>query len=259
MENKVAVFTHEEFGSIRTVEIGGEIWFVGKDVASVLGYERETKAVVDRVDEDDRKMIDNKTQSQIGIELGQRGGYIINESGLYSLILSSKLPKAKEFKHWVTSEVLPAIRKHGGYLTPDKIAEAILNPDTIIKLATALKEEQEKNFILKQDNQIMKPKADYYDNLVSTNLLTNFRDTAKELQVPEEKLINLLLKKKILYRNKGGKLCAYSQYVKSKLFAVKEWCNEDKTKKGTWTLVTPKGREALNKSLKRYIAKHGEL
>lgn len=257
MENKVAVFTHEEFGSIRTVEIDEEIWFVGKDVASVLGYKDTADALKKHCDDEDKKLV--KVGEIPTLKTSNYGAYIINESGLYSLILSSKLPKAKEFKHWVTSEVLPSIRKHGGYLTPDKIAEAILNPDTIIKLATALKEEQEKNLILKKDNQIMKPKADYYDNLVSTNLLTNFRDTAKELQVPEEKLINLLLEKKILYRNKGGKLCAYSQYVKSKLFAVKEWCNEDKTKKGTWTLVTPKGREALNKSLKRYIAKHGEL
>lgn len=98
----------------------GEPWFVGKDVAEILGYERPTKSVVDHVDEDDRLMLDGKTQSQFGIELGQRGGWIINESGLYSLILSSKLETAKAFKHWVTAEVLPSIRKHGEYVTPQK-------------------------------------------------------------------------------------------------------------------------------------------
>ena len=113
--NELRIFESREFGQIRVVEQNGEPWFVGKDVADVLDYERGTKAVVDRVDEDDRRMIDGATQSQIGIKLGQRGGWLINESGLYSLILSSKLPTAKKFKRWVTSEVLPAIRRTGTY------------------------------------------------------------------------------------------------------------------------------------------------
>ena len=109
---KLKIFNSDDFGEIRIVEIQDEPWFVGKNVAEILGYERYTKAVVDHVDEDDRINIDGKTQSQIGTELGQRGGWLINESGLYSLILSSKLPTAKAFKKWVTSEVLPAIKKH---------------------------------------------------------------------------------------------------------------------------------------------------
>lgn len=115
MNTSIQTFQNSDFGTIRTVTIDNEPWFVGKDVAEILGYERPTKAVVDHVDEDDRLMLDGKTQSQFGIELGQRGGWIINESGLYSLILSSKLPTAKQFKRWVTSEVLPAIRKNGYY------------------------------------------------------------------------------------------------------------------------------------------------
>jgi len=113
--NEIQIFNNPEFGEIRTLEINNEPWFVGKDIAEVLGYERGTKAIVDHVDEDDRRMVDGKTQSCFGIELGQRGGWLINESGLYSLILSSKLPSAKSFKHWVTSEVLPSIRKTGSY------------------------------------------------------------------------------------------------------------------------------------------------
>lgn len=116
--NEITVFNNDEFGSIRTVTIKNEPWFVGKDVANVLGYERDTKAVTDHVDEDDRKNINGKTQSYLGLELGQRGGWLINESGLYSLILSSKLPKAKAFKRWVTSEVIPSIRKIGSYGKP---------------------------------------------------------------------------------------------------------------------------------------------
>lgn len=141
--NELKVFNHREFGTLRGVEIDGESWLVGKDVAERLGYERGSKAVVDHVDEEDRMMVDGETQSQFGIELGQRGGWLINESGLYSLVLGSKLPNAKKFKRWVTSEVLPAIRKHGGYLTAEKVEEALLNPDVLIRLATELKDERE--------------------------------------------------------------------------------------------------------------------
>mgnify|MGYP002765464832 CR=1 FL=1 len=141
--NELKVFENCEFGTLRGVEINGESWLVGKDVAERLGYERGSKAVVDHVDEEDRMMVDGETQSQFGIELGQRGGWLINESGLYSLVLGSKLPNAKKFKRWVTSEVLPAIRKHGGYLTAEKVEEALLNPDVLIRLATELKDERE--------------------------------------------------------------------------------------------------------------------
>jgi toxin-antitoxin system, toxin component, bro family len=120
MKNELQIFKSDEFGQVRTVLISNEPYFVGKDVTEILGYERTTKAVVDHVDEEDRQMIDGTTQSQIGIELGQRGGWVINESGLYSLILSSKLPTAKKFKRWVTAEVLPAIRKTGSYTAKPK-------------------------------------------------------------------------------------------------------------------------------------------
>lgn len=122
----IAIYQNSEFGQIRTLTINGEPWFVGKDVAEILGYERGTKTVVDHVDEEDRKMIDNKTQSYFGIELGQRGGWLINESGLYSLILSSKLPMARQFKRWITAEVLPAIRKTGSYgINVDELLDKI--------------------------------------------------------------------------------------------------------------------------------------
>ncbi len=115
--NKVQVFNNDEFGEVRGVQIDGEPWMVGKDVATILGYERPTKAIQDHVDDEDKMIVDGKTQSQFGIELGQRGGWLINESGLYSLVLSSRLPSAKKFKRWVTSEVLPSIRKQGAYIS----------------------------------------------------------------------------------------------------------------------------------------------
>ena len=135
MKNDVMVFTNAEFGSVRTIEIDNEPYFVGKDVAEILGYERPTKAIVDRVDEEDRKMVDSETQSQMGIKLGQRGGWLINESGLYSLILSSKLPTAKKFKRWLTSEVLPSIRKTGNYSNGNENIELVtITPEIASKL-----------------------------------------------------------------------------------------------------------------------------
>ena len=135
--NELKVFENAEFGKIRGVEIDGESWLVGKDVAERLGYADPNKAIAMHVDDEDK--LNDKTSSS----LGQRGGWLINESGLYSLVLGSKLPNAKKFKRWVTSEVLPAIRKHGGYLTAEKVEEALLNPDVLIKLATELKDERE--------------------------------------------------------------------------------------------------------------------
>ena len=250
-------FFHASFSlrwtrQLRITEISGEPWFVGKDVALALGYERPAKAIPDHVDEEDRKMVDGKTQSQFGIELGQRGGWLINESGLYSLVLSSKLPDAKKRRRWVTSEVLPSIRKHGAYMTSETLEAALLNPDTMIKLCTALKEEQDKrraletaNSALTVDNQLMQPKADYFDELVDRNLLTNFRETAKQLGVKERDFIQFLLNKKYIYRDKRGKLMPYAQHADSGLFEIKECFNEKTQWSGTQTMVTPKGRETF--------------
>lgn len=151
--SELTVFNHEEFGTIRTTVINEEPWFVGKDVAQVLGYQNPSKAIADHVDSDDK--LNNESLSS----LGQRGGWVINESGLYSLVLSSKLPGAKKFKRWVTSEVLPSIRKHGAYMTAETIEKVLLNPDTIIKLATDLKEEQQKRKLLEAKVEEDKPKV----------------------------------------------------------------------------------------------------
>lgn len=246
MKNEIQIFENPEFGSIRTLEIEGEPYFVGKDVAEVLGYAKPLNALANHIDEDDslkQGLMDNLGRTQETI--------LINESGLYSLILSSKLPSAKKFKRWVTSEVLPSIRKHGAYMTSETIEQAILNPDTIIKLATALKDEQSKNKQLQAvnseltvNNQIMKPKADYFDELVDRNLLTNFRETAKQLEVKQKDFINFLLEKKYLYRDKRGKLMPYAN-KNNGLFEVKETFNEKTQWSGTQTLVTPKGRETF--------------
>ena len=176
---------------------------------------------------------------------------IINESGLYSLVLSSKLPGAKQFKRWVTSEVIPSIRKHGAYMTPETLEAAILNPDTMIKLCTALKDEQDKrralevaNAALEVDPAIAQPKVDYFNELVDRKLLTSFRETAKQFEVKEKDFIGLLLDKKYIYRDKKGKLQPYAD-KNNGLFEVKECFNEKTKWSGTQTLVTPKGRETF--------------
>lgn len=143
--------------NVRTVSINDQPYFVGKDVATILGYSNTPKAIKDHVDEEDR------LTERIVMSGQNRKAFIINESGLYSLILSSKMPNAKQFKHWVTNDVLPSIRKHGAYMTPKAIEKALLNPDTIITLATQLKDEQKARKQLEQENAVMKPKAIFAD------------------------------------------------------------------------------------------------
>ena len=133
----------------------------------------------------------------------------IPESDLYRLVFSSKLPTAEKFTDWVTAEVLPTIRKHGAYMTPETLQAAILNPDTMIQLCQQLKAEQDKNAALTAansqltvDKQIMQPKAEYFDELVDRNLLTSFRETAKQLGIGEKAFIAFLLEKKYIYRDK---------------------------------------------------------
>lgn len=243
--NELQVFTYQN-NDVRTIERDGEPWFVLKDICEVLALGSPHK-VAERLDEDERNQI--PVIDSIG---RQQETTVINKSGLYNVILRSDKPEAKPFRKWVTSEVLPSIRKHGAYMTPETLEAAILNPDTMIRLCTALKEEQDKRKVLEAanatltvDNQIMKPKADYSDELVDRNLLTNFREAAKQLGVPPKKFVSFLLERKYIYRDKKGKLQPYQQYVDSGLFNLKECINEKTGWGGTQTLITPKGRETF--------------
>ena len=149
--NELKIFENEEFGSLRTMEIVGKIYFVAKDVAGILGYSNPSNAISDHVDEEDKGVTKCDTLG------GNQNLTIINESGLYSLVLYSKMPNAKKFKHWITADVLPSIRQYGAYLTPDTLEKAILNPDLIFQLAASLKEYQEENINLKREDQTMLP------------------------------------------------------------------------------------------------------
>lgn len=150
---ELQIFDSPEFGQIRTIERDGEPWFVGKDVAAALGYTDSFGALKKHIEEEDKLVCQIDSAGQ------KRDVTIINESGLYSLVLSSKLPGAKQFKRWITSEVIPTIRKHGAYMTPDRLQDVLLNPDTLIQLAQNLKEEQEKRRALETQIETDKPKV----------------------------------------------------------------------------------------------------
>lgn len=243
---EIQIFENEEFGSVRTVMLDNTPYFVGKDVAEILGYSNTRKAIADHIDEEDKGVTKCDTLG------GMQELTIINESGLYSLILSSKLPTAKKFKHWVTSEVLPSIRKNGGYIAgQEKLTDEELLSKALVVAQNKILERDEKiknlqteNSLLTVNNQIMRPKADYFDELVDRNLLTNFRETAKLLDIKEKKFISFLLEKKYLYRDKKGKLVPHAN-KNNGLFEMKETFNEKTKWSGTQTLITPKGRETF--------------
>lgn len=208
--SELQIFKNAEFGSVRTLTINDEPYFVGKDVAEILGYTNPSKALADHVDEDDK--LNNESLSS----LGQRGGWIINESGLYSLILSSKLPNAKKFKRWVTSEVLPAIRRHGIYA----IDEVLNNPDMLIAALTELKAEREKTKLLtetvavqKQQISEMKPKASYYDVVLNCKDLVATSVIAKDYGWSANRMNQYLHKKGVQYKQGNKIWLLYQKYA----------------------------------------------
>ena len=178
--NEIAIFKSPEFGAIRTLTIDGEPWFVGKDVAERLGYSNTKDALTRHVDAEDKQQGDGVViRDPMGRE---QHPVIINESGLYSLVLSSKLPTAKAFKRWVTSEVIPVIRKHGGYLAPEKLEEALLNPDTLIRLATDLKAEREHRRALEAEREANQPKVLFADAVSASKTSILIGELAKLLK-----------------------------------------------------------------------------
>lgn len=240
--NELQIFNSPEFGQIKIIEKDNSVWFVGKDIAETLGYSNPPKAIRDHVDEDD------KLTERIVLSGQNREVIIINESGLYSLVLSSKLPTAKKFKRWITKEVIPSIRKHGMYMTSPVAQQAINNPTEFLARAVLVANQELDK--LKMENAVMKPKADYFDELVDRNTLTNFRDTAKMLHIGQKYFINWLLERKFVYRNVKGKLQPYSQFIANDsnskgYFEVKEQKAKDDSWSGIQTLITPRGREAF--------------
>lgn len=236
--NEMQVFTYQE-SQVRTVQKDGEPWFVLKDVCSVLGIGNSRMAA-------DRLEVDEVSQTDIIDALGRnQNATIISESGLYNVILRSDKPEAKPFRKWVTSEVLPSIRKTGGYIQgQDQLSPEELMAKALLVAQKTLADREARISQLTVENQIMAPKAEYFDELVERNTLTNFRETAKLLEVPPKKFVDFLLEKKFLYRGKNGKLLPMESRNDG-YFQVKECLNEKTQWSGTQTLVTPKGREAF--------------
>ena len=244
--NNLQIFSNEEFGQIRTMVIDGEPWCVGKDVAEALGYSNSSKAVSVHASEEDRILKMIEADSQNGNVVKTQTAFI-NESGLYSLILSSKMPNAKKFKHWVTADVLPAIRKTGMYATE----ELLENPDLAIQAFTALKLEREKNKKLNttvkvQEQQIMElqPKASYYDLVLNCPDLLSVTVIAKDYGKSAKWLNNFLKEHKIQF--KQGKIwLLYKEYAEQGYTSTKTHTvngNDGKQHSKVNTYWTQKGR-----------------
>lgn len=222
--SNIKIFENPEFGSIRTVEMNNEPWFVGKDVAEVLGYSNPRKALADHIKENHKQ--DGVTiRDSMGRE---QKPIIIDEAGLYSLVMRSKTEKAEKFQEWVTSEVLPAIRKHGGYLSPEKIEEVLSDPDTIIKLATNLKEEQAKRREAEAALNEAKPKIIFADAVSASDQTILIGDLAKIIKqnghdIGQKRLFQWLRDNGYLIKRQGSDYNSPTQRAMEKgLFRIKE-------------------------------------
>ena len=235
---EITVFENDQFGSVRTIVRDGEPWFVAADVCRALDIQNTTDAM-SRLDEDEKGVDSIYTLG------GAQDLLIVNEPGLYSLVLGSRKPEAKAFKRWITHEVIPDIRKHGGYLTPAMINELLDNPSTLIALAQKLIAEQEKRVKLESELLVAKPKVDYSDALVDRNTLTGVRQTAKELQWPEKEFTRFLVNNGFAYRDQKSRLQPCAEHVKDGLFVLKECKSDRNSWSGTQMLITPKGRETF--------------
>lgn len=250
MDNKLEIYENKDFGKIRAQVINSEVWFVAKDVCVALDIKNVTQAV-NRLDDDERTMLNIGRQGDVNL---------INEYGLYNLVLASRKREAKQFKRWITHEVIPSIRKHGAYLTEDKIEEVLLNPDTIIKLAINLKEEKEKRKQLELENiqkeQIigeLKPKADYLDIILQS------QDTLTVTQIGADYGLSAKALNKILCEE------GIQRYVNEQWILYKKYMNKGLTKSKTTeyfhrdgrrdyrllTMWTQKGRILIHKILEK--------
>ena len=234
MDNKLMTFENAAFGKIRTLTIDGEPWFVAADVCRALEIGNPSMAV-ERLDDDEKGI---STIDTLG---GKQRMTIINEPGLYSLVLSSRKPEAKAFRRWISHEVIPTIRKYGGYMTKSLLEQVLENPNLIYEFARRMLAEQQKNERLRQELDRAKPKADYYDAFIHPESCTNIRATAKELKVPEKMFTAFLIRKRYLYRAPSGSLMPYAKAADDGLFFVKDYIAVN-GHQGVYTLVTPKGK-----------------
>lgn len=240
--NELRIFKNPEFGEVRTVTIGDEVWFVGKDVAVALGYKDTVNAIKQHVDEDDKKPWQIATPSR-----GTQVALIINESGLYSLIFGSQLESAKRFKHWVTAEVLPAIRKTGSYSIEQK-PDSYMIDDKVERAKRWIEEQEEKKREIQvRDEKIaeLEPKAMICDEMIKSNMLTNFRDAAYILGISQSQFTGWLEENGYVYRNADNLLRPTEKYRNSGLFEVKPFKSRSSYYTGAQTCVTARGLAAF--------------
>lgn len=243
--NDLTIFESPEFGSIRTVEEDGKVLFCAKDVAASLGYKDTTNAIKQHCrGVVKRHLTDNLGRDQIT--------NFIPEGDVYRLAAKSELPGAERFESWIFDEVIPSIRRTGGYIVGQKeLSPAELMAKALKVANDVLAAREARISELTVQNTIMQPKADYFDELVDRNLLTSFRDTAKQLGVSQNAFIGFLKERKYIYRDQKGKLMPYAE-KNNGLFEVKECFNNKTEWSGVQTMVTPKGRETFRLLLEGY-------
>ncbi|MGG0666738.1 phage antirepressor KilAC domain-containing protein [Viridibacillus arvi] len=248
------IFRHPMFGELPVIIINGIEWFGATEAAKLLSFLKPLRAIENHVEEEDA------TVWGVGVITGKKADgsnatqtvqkKFINESGLYDLIFGASRQgnnheireKAKKFKRWVTSDVLPTIRMTGGYVADDSVFIQTYLPFADDHTKSLFRATLESVRIQNEQIAVMKPKAEYFDALIERNLLTNFRDTAKELHIKQNEFIEWLMERKYVFRDQSGKLKPYSKYVPD-LFQLKEWGRNKKV--GVQTLITPKGRETF--------------
>jgi anti-repressor protein len=233
---------------LRTVIKNNEPWFVAKDVAQILSFDH-TPTMTRTLDEDEKGVHIIHTPG------GDQRMTIINEPGLYSVILKSRKPEAKQFKRWITHEVIPSIRKHGAYMTPEKIEEVLLNPDTLIKLATNLKEEQQKRIAAEKQIEQQKPLVNFAETCMASDKSLLVREVAKMISkqgilMGERRLFQKLRDWKLIFPNKNE---PYQEYIDRGYFEISQGVKETSKGSFTWLTmrVTPKGQMYIINRLKK--------
>ena len=233
---KATAFKNSEFGSVRIIEDEGRLLFCGADVAFALGYKNASKALSDHC-----KGVTKRYTLTAG---GRQAPFFIPEGDVYRLIVHSRLPSAERFEKWVFEEVLPAIRKTGGYMAPSLLEQAKADPDVLLRFAGELLAEHEKNERLSHEVSALRPKADYYDTFIHPGDCTNLRATAKELGIGERVFCRFLVDAGFLYRCPAGYLLPYAKPSNKGLFKVKDFVAEN-GHFGQQTVITPQGKALL--------------
>ena len=228
-------YTNAAFGSVRVLYEDGKPLFCGADACKALGYSNQWDALKRHCRYLVKREVPNPQSVSKKVTMN-----FLPEGDLYRIITHSKLPSAEKFERWVFDEVLPSIRKHGAYMTKEKLWEVATSPEALMKLCSDLLAEREKNAALRADNARLKGKAAYYDLFIDLHHSTNLRTTAKELVVPERQFVRFLLEQRFVYRTPSGCVLPYAKSSNEGLFCVKDYYRNGHS--GSYTLVTPKGK-----------------